>query len=481
MVATALAPTAPAPSVDTEEYGAARLWIYSAVTWLMVGTTFGLIAAAEMVNPDLFGGISFLSFGRIRPSHVNTVTIFWLSMANIGCFMYIIPKLMARRLWSEVLGKATAMLWNFAGIIGILTLLAGLSQAREYAELIWPVDILIAVDLVAVSVNILMTVAQRRERKLYVSSWYIIGSVVWFPIVYSIGNVIWSPFVGGGFDGALQGINDASWNWFYGHNILGLWFTTGGVGIVYYLVPVITRTPAYSHVLSMIGFWSIGLFYSMVGQHHILSTPTPGYLKTIATIASIALFIPVFTFITNILMTMRGNYGRIYASLPLKFALTGVVFYFVTCIQGPFQALQSFNRLIHFTNWIVGHAHLALLGTMTLWAMGGIYYIIPVTLKRRIYSPALAETQYWLVVFGFLLIMLSLQIVGLIQGASWLNGESVYKTVPTLKPFFIMRAVGGSMVVLGAYVQAYNIFRTVRGGARMDSTASPVSPSDLAA
>ncbi len=460
-----------------EEYSAARAWIYSAVIWLAVGTTFALLAAIEMVSPDFLGGISYLSFGRLRPIHVNSVTFFWLTMANIGAFNYIVPKLCGRPLWSENLSKITMWVWNIVGILMILTLMAGFSQAREYAEMIWPLDVFVMIGLLLNAFNLLMTIARRNEKRIYVSLWYIIGAVIWLPMVYAIGNVIWSPLIGNSssptnqqtFSGSLTGINDATWNWFYGHNILGLWFTPGGVALVYYLVPVITRTPVYSHIMSMIGFWSLGLFYTMVGQHHILSTPTPGYLKTIATVGSLALFIPVLTFLTNIWMTMRGNWGRLYASLPLKFALVGTVFYFITCIQGPFQAVQSFNRLIHFTNWIVGHAHLALLGTMTTWAMAAIYYIIPVTLKRRIYSPGLAEIQFWMVVSGFLLIMISLQVVGLIQGAEWLRGEPVYKTVQDLKPYFAVRAIGGSMVVIGAYIQAYNIYKTVRSGKRMEA------------
>jgi cbb3-type cytochrome c oxidase subunit I len=457
----------------SEEYGAARAWIYSAATWLAIGTSFAMIAAIEMVFPDFLGGVSFLTFGRLRPIHVNGVTFFWLSMGYFGAFYYIVPKLCGRPVWSENLAKIVMWAWNFLGVFMVITLMAGLTQAREYAEMIWPIDVFVAVLVLLNTFNLLMTIAKRREKKIYVSLWYITAAIVWLPIVYAIGNVIWSPLAGGSnpFSGSLTGINDATWNWFYGHNILGLWFTPGGVAIVYYLVPVITRTPIYSHIMSLIGFWSIGLFYALVGQHHLLSTPTPGYLKTVATVASIGLFIPVLTFLTNIWMTMRGNWGRLYASLPLKFVIVGTVFYFVTCIQGPFQAVQSFNRLIHITNWIVGHAHLALLGTMTTWVMGAIYYIIPVTLKRRIYSPGLAEIQFWLVTGGFLLIMISLQIVGLIQGAMWLNGETVYKSVPTLKPYFIVRAVGGAMVVVGGYIQLYNIYKTVRQGQRIETLA----------
>lgn len=462
-----------------EEHGAARAWIYSAVIWLAIGTTFALLAAIEMMSPDFLGGISYLEFGRLRPIHINSVTFFWLTMAYFGCFYYIVPKLCGTTLWSENLAKISMWVWNIVGILMVLTIMAGYTQAREYAEMIWPLDVFVLVGLLINAFNILMTIARRREKKIYVSMWYIMGAIIWLPMVYAIGNVIWSPLVGSpniagetaqnAFSGSLMGINDATWNWFYGHNILGLWFTPGGVALVYYIVPVVTRTPVYSHIMSMIGFWSISFFYSMVGQHHILSTPTPGYLKVIATVGSIGLFIPVLTFLTNIWMTMRGNWGMIYKSLPLKYVIIGTVFYFITCIQGPFQAVQSFNRLIHFTNWIVGHAHLALLGTMTTWAMGAIYYIIPVTLKRRIWSPGLAEIQFWMVVTGFLLIMVSLQIVGLIQGAEWLRGEPVYKTVQDLKPYFAVRAFGGAMVVVSAYIQAYNIYKTVRSGPRMEA------------
>lgn len=461
--------------MNSDEYSVARGWIYSSAVWLAIGTTFAMIAAIEMVLPDLFGGVGFLMFGRLRPIHVNGVTFFWLSMANIGAFYYIIPKLTQAPIWSENLAKIAMWLWNIIGVLMIITLMAGYSQSREYAEMIWPLDVFVFILLVLNAFNIIMSVARRREKKLYVSLWYILGAVCWLPVVYAVGNVIWSPLLGGPnpFSGSLAGVNDASWNWFYGHNILGLWFTPSGVALVYYFVPVITKTPIYSHTMSMIGFWSLGLFYAMVGQHHILSSPTPGYLKTIATVASIALFIPVLTFLTNIWMTMRGNWGRVYASLPLKYIIVGTVFYFVTCVQGPFQAIQSFNRLVHFTNWIVGHAHLALLGTFTLWAMGAIYYIVPVTLKRKIYSSGLAEIQFWLVTGGFLLIMISLQIAGLLQGSAWLMGETVYQTVPSLRPYFVVRAIGGSMVVIGGYIQLYNIYRTVRYGKRMENTAIP--------
>jgi cbb3-type cytochrome c oxidase subunit I len=294
------------------------------------------------------------------------------------------------------------------------------------------------------------------------------------PTLYFVGNVMWEPILNfsttnlAGFpSGSLQGIDDVIWQWFYGHNVLGYWFTTSGVAITYYVVPVIIRSPLYSHLLSLIGFWSIAFFYGLVGQHHILSTPTPGWLKTLAVLGSFGLFIPVFTFLANIWLTMRGKWGKIYESVPLKFMIVGTIFYFITCVQGPFQSIQGFNRLIHFTNWIVGHAHLALLGTFSFWAMGAIYYIIPVVMRRRIHNPGLAEIQFWLITIGFLLMMISLQVAGLVQGAAWLNGQSVQWTLPEIRPYMAVRALSGSLIVISGIVQAWNIYKTITEGERV--------------
>lgn len=452
------------------EGSASRNFLYSAMIWLTIADIMGLIAATEMVTPDFLGGIPWLVFGRVRAMHTNGMLLMWLSMMNIGAMYYIVPRLCGTKLYSDFLGNLTMLLWNTAAVMGMITLANGMTQAREYAELIWPIDVLIFGTLLLVAFNIFATILRRREKKLYVSLWYFTGTLIWFPFVYFIGNVMWDPFITpanaqpanlAGFpSGSLTGINDAIWGWFYGHNILGYWFTTTGVGIAYYMVPVLIRSPLYSHLLSMIGFWSIAFFYGLVGNHHLLQSPTPAWLKTIASLGSIGLFVPVLTFIANMWMTMRGNWGKIYESVPLKFFITGIIFYLITCVQGPLQGIQTFNRLIHFTNWIVGHAHVALLGTFTFFGMGVIYYVIPVSLKRRLWSPNLAEAQYWLTTLGFLIFFLSLQIAGLIQGAMWMRGDTVYAALPSQKPYYAARAIGGAMIVLAGFLQIYNVYKT---------------------
>lgn len=458
----------------TGEGSASRNFLFSAIAWLTIADFVGLIAAIEMISPDFLAGIPWLVFGRMRMMHTNGVLFLWLSMAQLGAFFYIVPRLCGVKLWSETLGNITMLLWNMTGVAAYLTLANGLTQGREYAEMIWPLDIMVMIALLLAGYNIFRTIMNRKEKKLFVSLWYIMGTMVWMPMLYFVGNVMWQPLLpneagnpsvqtnlAGYPSGGLTGIIDVTWQWFYGHNVLGYWFTTSGVAITYYIIPVIIRSPLYSHLLSLIGFWSLAFFYGLVGQHHILSTPTPGWLKTLAVVGSLGLFIPVFTFLTNIWLTMRGQWGKIYESLPLKFMMVGTIFYFVTCVQGPLQAIQGFNRLIHFTNWIVGHAHLALLGTFSFWAMGAIYYIIPVTLKRRIYSPGLAEAQFWTVTIGFLLMLISLQVGGLVQGSAWLNGDAVYRVLPALKPYLTVRAIAGALIVISGIMQAWNIYKTV--------------------
>lgn len=466
------------PGFLSAEGSASRNFLYSAILWLTIADFVGLVAAIEMISPDFLAGIPWVEFGRLRAMHTNGVLFMWLSMAQVGAFFYIVPRLCGVKLWSEVLGNVNMVLWNMIGITGYLTLMNGLTQGREYAELIWPIDVMVMVGLLMAGYNIYRTIMSRKEKKLYVSLWYIMGTMVWMPMLYFVGNVMWEPLfptaqtnLAGFPSGALMGIDDVMWQWFYGHNVLGYWFTTSGVAIVYYMVPVITRSPLYSHLLSLIGFWSIAFFYGLVGMHHVLQTPLPGWLKTLAVIGSLGLFIPVLTFLTNIWLTMRGNWGKIYESLPLKFIIVGTIFYFITCIQGPLQSIQAFNRLIHFTNWIVGHAHLALLGTFSFWAMGAIYFIIPVTLKRRIYSPGLAEAQFWLVTTGFLLMMISLQVGGLVQGAMWLNGDTVQKVLPELKPYLVARAISGALIVISGIMQAWNIYKTVTASEPMMAAA----------
>ena len=296
---------------------AARNFMVVSALWLVFGTAMGLLLAIEFVFPDFMSWLPFV-FSRLRQEHTNTVMFGFLSTGMIGLWYYILPRLTGRRLWSEPLANVVLVLWTVGVLIGVVLISMAHTQSREYAEMVWGVDIAILVALVLSLVIVFMTIARRVESKLYVTLWFIIGTSMWMPLLYAIGNVVWNPPTG-----ALTGINDAIWNWFYGHNVLGLWFTTGMLGVFYYLLPKEVHTPLYSVKLGLISFWGTLLFYTGVGGHHLLWAPIPGWLKVTAVAESIGMILPVTAFFINTVMTMRGNWSRFFSNVSLRFTLLG--------------------------------------------------------------------------------------------------------------------------------------------------------------
>jgi cbb3-type cytochrome c oxidase subunit I len=431
-------------------------FMLTSTIWLVVGVLMGLTLASEFVFPDLFRGVPWLVFGRLRQAHTNTVMFAFLSGGMMGLWLYIIPRLTGRRLWSEVLGNITVVLWNLAVLVGIVGLLTAHTQSREYAEMVWGVDVAVMVVLILNLINLYVTVAYRVERKMYVSLWYIIGTLIWMPLLYFIGNVMWNPPTG-----ALTGINDTIFNWFYGHNVLGLWFTTGLLAVIYYVVPKETHTPLYSHFLSLIAFWGIAFFYTGVGAHHLLWAPIPYWLKTVAVAESIGMVLPVVAFMMNIYLTMRGNWNRFMTSIPLRFVVTGWAAYILVSYQGSHQALRSMNLLTHFTQYVPGHAHLSLLFFAASVVIGGTYYVLPRILSCQLYSRTLANVQYSLYIVGFTFFFGGFLLTGLVQGTAWIHqGLPIWSVLPGLRPYMALRASGGGLLVLSFVVFAYNVFAT---------------------
>jgi cbb3-type cytochrome c oxidase subunit I len=349
------------------------------------------------------------------------------------------------------------------------------TQSREYAELIWPIDIAVMAVLILNMINIYMTVRHRVEPKLYASMWYIIGTVMWFPMLYFIGNVMWNPPTG-----ALTGVNDAIFNWFYGHNVLGLWFTTGLLAIIYFIVPRETSTPLYSNFLGLIAFWGIAFFYTGVGAHHLLWAPIPYWLKTVAVAESFGMVIPVLAFMFNILLTMRGNWSRLRSSVPLLYVITGWAAYILVSYQGSNEALRGVNELTHFTQYVPGHAHLALLFFAASTLIGGMYYAIPRMYKCQIFSTRLAKAQYAFYVIGFAVFFFGFTVSGLVQGSSWVHlGLPVWSVLPGIRPYMALRIMGGSLLVTSFVMFAYNIFATVAVRRPLDvPDLLPVKPAD---
>ncbi len=430
--------------------------------WMMVATFYGLLGATELMAPDLSANLGGIVFGRVRPTHVNLVLFGFVTPGLLGAAFYYLPRLLGTRLYSERLGVLTAVVWNGALVAAVATLAMGMTQGREYAELAWSIDVVIVVAFLLVFFNFMMTVKQREEPILYVSVWYVLAGCILTSCTYILGNVIWRPD-----SGALVGIPDAILLWFYGHNIFGLLLTPLSAGVAYYVIPRATRNPLYSHTLSLLGFWSLIVVYTHIGTHHLLQVPVPTWLKVVAIVDSIAMVIPVMAFLINIWYTAKGKLGEIHADIGAKFVFTGTIMYFFVSIQGSFMALPDVQRVTHFNNWVVAHAHIGVLGFAGMIALGGLYYTIPKMTGRPLFSRFLADFQYWMVLIGMVGFTIVLTIAGLIQGNAWLNGETVYRVLPEIHVYYVVRAGLGLLIFSSAVLGFYNIVRSVwaRSGA----------------
>jgi len=434
----------------------AKAFTLTSALWFAAATSLGMIGAGYLIAPDFLANIEYIHFGRVRPMHINAVLFGFVTPGLLAAAFYYFPKLLRTELYSHKLGVFSAIFWNItvaAGLIGIAT---GHTQGREYAELAWPVDIMVVISFAMVVFNILMTIRQRKESILFVSIWYTTAAMVLTSITYCLGNVIWKPDTG-----ALVGIPDAILLWFYGHNIFGLLLTPMGLGIAYYVLPIATRSPLYSHTLSLLGFWSLIIVYTHIGTHHLLQVPVPTWLKTISIVDSVAMVIPVMIVLINLWYTVKGKLGEIHADIGAKFVFTGTIFYFFVNIQGSMMALPHVQRITHFNNWVVGHAHIGVLGFAGVTALGGLYFILPRITGKPLYSKFLADVQYWLVLIGITGFLIVLTTVGLIQGNAWYNGETLYRTLPEIQPYYILRASLGSFIMIGAYIGLYNVVRSL--------------------
>jgi cytochrome c oxidase cbb3-type subunit I/II len=432
-----------------------KLWFLLAVLWFAFFTTFGFLVAIKFFFPTFIGDVSWFTFGVIRPAHVNGVLFGFLSSGLLGAMLYIVPRLCAVKMYRPKLALATPILWNGALLAGVIWILLGGSQGREYAELPWAIDVAILITLILLAVIVIGTMINRKEKKLYVSTWYYAGTMLWFPIVYFIGNVMWHPATG-----ALSGLRDAIFNWYYGHNVLGLWFTTLGIPAVYYIIPRIIKRPLYSHLLSLISFFSIAFFYTGVGGHHLLQAPIPEWLKTIAVIMTVLMLVPVLAFATNIMLTMRGSWGKVPGNPALMFVLFGFASYIIGSMQGTMQGLRFTNLYLHFSQWPVAHSHITLLGGFGFLVAGLAYWIVPHVLKSRIYNFNLMKISWWTASVGFFFFFWAMVIAGLIANANWWVHINVVETLPALRIPYIIRAISGGIVVVAAYMVAINIIST---------------------
>ncbi len=461
-VAQAAPAGAVVPAAEAHEDRSAFVFLAAGALFFVVSGLVALVIAGKLNMPTLLGNISWLQFGRMRPLHTNGMLFGWLLAADMGLCFYLVPRLCGVKLWSEKLGLATAGLWVVIILGAVFELAAGHNQGLEYAELPFWLDVLVTVAWVLFGANVFMTVAKRKCQQMYVSLWYIMGAILWTAFVYITGNfaVLFT-----------TGTNQANLNWFYVHNAVGLIFTPLGLGIGYYYIPKAAETPLYSHRLSMIGFWSLAFVYVWTGAHHMLHGPISQWLQTVAILFSVMLMIPVWTLVWNFLATMKGQWHQLRDNVPIKFMMAGTVFYLLTCFQGPMHSLRTVNAIVSKTDWIVGHAHMAVLGAFSFFAIGGAYYSIPRMLKTKLHSESMANASFWLWLVGGLSFFVSLWIGGFLQGLEW-NDVSIpwIDTVKFMKPFWAVRLLGGTLMFLGILLFFWNLLATWVG--RQDRPAA---------
>lgn len=451
----------------------AKLFLYPSILFMIVGMMVGVyIAFNGFLFPDYFSG-EYVHFGRVRPVHVGTVTLLWLLSVDIGLMLFFVPRLCGVSLWSQTLGLWSGAFWWLVLIIGVFSFPFGTNFGWEYAELpVWvswiPIKFLFMIAWGLLVINFFMTIANRRFEKMYVSLWYSMGTLIWTTFTAFAGFYIinWVP----------EGISRVNVSWFYVHNLVGLIYTPMGLATAYYFLPKIANTPIYSHRLSMIGFWSIAFIYAWIGSHHMIHGPISQWLQTISIIFSIWLFIPVWTVVHNLIATLQQDWSKYMQIAALRFIMMGVLFYLITCIQGPLQALRNVNEITSKTDWIIGHSHVSLYGTFTFFALGGLYYAIPTIVKKPLWSDKLADWHFAFNLWGSLLFLLPLWIGGYLQGlmwANWANGSTYAEfhdnltrmpflaTVEQMKPWWTLRALGGIVILFGNILFVINMFNTI--------------------
>ncbi len=439
------------------------VFLSCAVVWLVVASLAGLTSSIKLHEPDWLTQQAWMTFGRLRTIHLNAVAYGWAPMTALGTAIWMLPRLLKTELLGGRFAVLGAMIWNAGLIAGLGCIAVGLNDGLEWLEIPWQVDILIVVGGSLVGLPLVFTLQNRRVDHLYVSIWYMGAALFWFPILFLIGNV----------PGLHIGVEQATMNWWFGHNVLGLFYTPMALASVYYFLPKIIGRPVQSYNLSLLGFWTLAFFYGQVGGHHLIGGPVPGWLVTLSIVQSMMMLVPVISFSVNQHLTMRGKFATLIYSPTLRFIVLGGMMYTLSSIQGSFEALRAVNTVTHFTHFTVAHAHLGLYGFFTMVMFGAIYFVMPRVMSWEWPYPKLIAAHFWLVVLGFSIYFIGLTTGGWLQGMAMLDAskpfmDSVSVTIPYLKS----RSVGGAIMTLGHLVFAYHfVAMALRYGPRRTGAA----------
>lgn len=454
-----------------------RNFIYASIVFGVVGMLVGLILAFLFLFPNLTSGVSFLSFGRLRPLHTNAVIFAFVGNAMFAGIYYSMQRLLKTRMFSDLLSKIHFWGWQLIIVSAAISLPLGYSTSKEYAELEWPIDIAIALIWVVFGINMIGTIIKRRERHIYVAIWFYIATFVTVAVLH-IFNSLELPVSAMKSYSVYAGVQDALVQWWYGHNAVAFFLTTPFLGMMYYFVPKVANRPVYSYRLSIIHFWSLIFIYIWAGPHHLLYTALPDWAQNLGVVFSVMLIAPSWGGMINGLLTLRGVWDKVRTDAVLKFFVVAITGYGMATFEGPMLSLKNVNAIAHFTDWIIAHVHVGALAWNGFLSFGMIYWLIPRMTKTKLFSEKLANFHFWIGTLGIILYSLPMYVAGFLQASMWkqfkpdggaLQYGNFLETVTEIMPMYWMRAIGGTLYLTGVIVLVYNIIRTVRKGSPVEN------------
>lgn len=449
-----------------------KKFLYATIFFGAVGMAVGLLLAFLFLFPNMTDGISWLSFGRLRPLHTNAVIFAFVGNAMFAGIYYSLQRLLKARMYSDFLSSVHFWGWQLIIVAAAISLPLGYTSSKEYAELEWPIDIAIAIVWVIFGINMIGTILRRRERHLYVAIWFYLATFVTVAVLH-IFNSIELPVSAMKSYSVYAGVQDALVQWWYGHNAVAFFLTTPFLGLMYYYVPKAANRPVYSYRLSIIHFWSLIFIYIWAGPHHLLYSALPTWAQNLGVVFSIMLLAPSWGGMINGLLTLRGVWDKVREDPVLKFFVVAITAYGMATFEGPMLSLKNVNGIAHFTDWIIAHVHVGALGWNGFLAFGMIYWLVPRMTKGAMFSTKLANVHFWLGTLGIIIYTLPLYVAGFVQASMWKqfnpDGTLTYgnflETVQQIIPMYWMRAVGGTMYIIGMFILIYNVYKTIRANA----------------
>ncbi len=460
-----------------------RAFAIATVIWAIVGFSAGLLAAVQLFWPEANLNLQYTTFGRLRPLHTNAVIFAFVGNGMFMGIYYSLQRLCKARMFSDALSWLNFWGWNAIIVAAAVTLPLGLTTSKEYAELEWPIDIAIAVVWVAFTVNLIGTIIRRREKHIYVAIWFYISTAITVAVLH-IGNSMEMP--AGLFKSysIYAGVQDALVQWWYGHNAVAFFLTTPYLGLMYYFLPKAANRPVFSYRLSIIHFWALIFIYIWAGPHHLLYTALPDWAQSLGMVFSVMLVAPSWGGMLNGLLTLRGAWDKVRQEPMLKFMVVAVTAYGMSTLEGPLLSIKSVNSLSHYTDWTIAHVHTGALGWNGFLTFSMLYWLFPKLWNTKLYSVKLANWHFWLGLMGIMFYAIPMYWAGITQGLMWkeftpdgfLRYPNFLETVLQLVPMYRLRAIGGSLFIVGACIGAYNLYRTAKSGTFEPDTEAQAAP-----